>query len=150
MLLRDEVKRIGITALAIATMLVILALLQAPAGKVPAAILTVPVKTQDRLPALPQRVTTERFYRDVVAQDAADALVASWEASPAWFTAETIYPLPPLPPERPRERTGAAPTAAAVPSAVGQKETGRPEKAACSRHGLRTVWSGQYRWRCRR
>ena len=56
------------------------------------------------------------------------------EGPPAWWTAETQYPIP-----LPRERTGEAPAAVAVPSAV-QKETGRPEKAACQRVGWRTVW----------
>jgi hypothetical protein len=158
MLLRDEVRLVGYGALAIAAVLVILALLVRPlAGTEPTVsaiaspIAIVAVKTQDRMAYLPQRVLTERFYRDVVAQDAADALVASWEASPAWLTAETAYPLPPLPPERPRERTGAAPTAAPrTPQMEPQKLTSRPERAACLRHGLKTVWSGQYRWRCRR
>lgn len=161
MLLQDEVRRIGIVALAIAALLVILALLLAPSASnqvTPAAVTPFP-QPHTRM------VRTERFidYPTPTAQERAAGIVLLRQAFaeeaaapgrvgglPVWWTAETRY-LPPLPPER----TGEAPSAAAAPQRVSQTETGRqdlgnPERAACSRNGLRTVWSGQYRWRCRR
>lgn len=138
MSLHDELRRIGHGALLGAVVLVILALLvQALARRAPAAppTSTVTAKTQDRL-LHPREllyapsVTLEHYRRQ--------------EASPAWLTAQTQYPIP-----LPRERTGEAPAAVATPSVV-QKETGRPEKAACVKVGRRTVWEGRYRWRCRR
>lgn len=124
------------------------------------------------LPDQPRMVRTERVvdYPTPTAQERAAGIVLLRQAFaaeaaapspvgglPVWWTAETRY-LPPLSPERPGEaprRTGEAPKVAAAPSVVDQKETGRqeidrPTRAACSSHGLRTVWEGQYRWRCRR
>lgn len=157
---RDEVRLVGLTALALAALLVILALLVAPGAGNQATPSPVP-------PPVPRMVRTERFidYPTPTEQERAtgiEMLRVAFAAQdgaigslPAWWVAQTRY-LPPLPPERPSE----APTAAAGPSPTllppfshispTQTETGRPERAACLRVGRRTVWEGRYRWRCRR
>jgi hypothetical protein len=168
---RREVQLVGYGALAIATVLVIMALLLArPAARIGAGNQATPspVLTTAPPPVPPhtRMVRTERFidYPTPTEQERAagiEMLRVAFAAQdgaigslPAWWVAETRY-LPPLPPERP----SGAPAAAAGPSVVqkeaDRQETDRPQslwkdRAACSRHGLKTVWQGQYRWRCRR
>ena len=166
--LRTEVRLVGYGALAAAAVLVIMALLLAPSASNQVTLQPEPVRAM--MPVLaptlaPRLVRTERFidYPTPTAQERAAGIVLLRQAFaaeavaprphytgssgglPVWWTAETRY-LPPLPPER----TSEAPRASLGTSVVDQKETGRPERAACSSHGLRTVWEGQYRWRCRR
>lgn len=160
MSLRDEVRSVGYGALAIAAVLAVMALLLArPAARVgagnqatPAAVL--PQSWQENRP---RTVRTERFidYPTPAAEERAAGIAMLRTAFagqdgaigslPAWWTAETRYPIP-----LPSERISEAPAAAAVPSAAPRRETGRPEKAACKAVDRRTVWEGRYRWRCRR
>lgn len=146
---RDEVKLVGLTALALAALLVILALLVAPGAGNQAT--PSPVS-----PPVPRMVRTERFidYPTPTEQERATGIEMLRQAFsvqdgaigslPAWWVAQTRY-LPPLPPERP---SGAPRAAGGSFVADPPKETGRPERATCSRYGLKTVWQGQYRWRC--
>jgi len=89
-----------------------------------------PVKT-DRLPA-PDYAPFE--WEPVRLAEAAATTVA---ATPA----EAI----PLPPERPTDHI-AEPT---VPRRAPATKRSRAE-GVCTRHGMRTVWTDRYRWRCAR